>query len=146
MLRVYNREMNNESEQLPFIETLKDFLILPGNYNILHYVSYQNRSRSVDQALSLHTENVPDKYNNTPLMMAMVRNSNTVVTNMVQKAIDSEEMLKKISSFELCQIIEFSPENLKNFFDAAIHADDNKKVPKLGIIPETPSFLFDSKD
>ena len=55
-------------------------------------------------------------------------------------------MLKKISSFELCQIIEFSPENLKNFFDAAIHADDNKKVPKLGIIPETPSFLFDSKD
>ena len=83
MLRVYNREMNNESEQLPFIETLKDFLILPGNYNILHYVSYQNRSRSVDQALSLHTENVPDKYNNTPLMMAMVRNSNTVVTNMV---------------------------------------------------------------
>ena len=55
-------------------------------------------------------------------------------------------MLKKISSFELCQIIEFTPDNLKNFFDAAIHVDDSKQVPKVGILADSPSFLFDSKD
>jgi len=55
-------------------------------------------------------------------------------------------MLKRISSYELCQIIEFSPQNLKDFFDAALHIVDHKAVPKFGSIEDSPSFLLDSKD
>jgi hypothetical protein len=45
---------------------------------------------------------IADIFGNTPLMIAMVRTSNKMVANMVQNAIESEEMLKSISAFELC--------------------------------------------
>jgi hypothetical protein len=56
-------------------------------------------------------------------------------------------VLKAITGFELCQIIEFSPANLKDFFDASIHTVGDNRIPKFGKILKgsSPAFLLDTK-
>lgn len=77
-------------------------MIMPFNYNMLHFLSYQNKNKSADLAIQSGTPYISDCFHNTPLMIAMARNSNKLVANMVQNAIESEDMLKRISSYELC--------------------------------------------
>jgi hypothetical protein len=78
-------------------------------------------------------------------MIAMARQSRRLVTNMVQNAIDSEEMLSRMDPYEICEIIKFSPKNLKEFFDASMRVVDDKRVPKFGLIENSPAFLLDPK-
>ena len=102
MLERYHREISMESEQLAFIEAFSDKVIKPWGYNMLHFLSYRNKNKSADVAIHFGTPYLSDIFGNTPLMIAMVRNSNKMVANMVKNAIESEQMLKKISSYEIC--------------------------------------------
>ena len=141
---MFNRyhQLDTEEQQIPVLEAFADKKILPSNYNLLHFLSYHNKNRSADFAMSFDTPYIADRFGNRPLMFVMVRNSNKMVKNIVQNAIDNEKVLKEITGFELCQIIEFSPANLKDFFDAAIQVVDEKGVPKFGKVNESPSFLI----
>jgi hypothetical protein len=84
------------------MEVFKDNVIMPFNYNMLHFLSYSNKINSVALAIQFGTPYISDCFHNSPLMIAMARHSNKLVANMVQNAIESEEMLKRISSYELC--------------------------------------------
>jgi len=75
---------------------------MPSSYNLLHFLSYHNKNRSADYAVSFKTPYISDCFGNRPLMIAMVRNSNKMVKNIVQNAIENEDMLKMITGFELC--------------------------------------------
>jgi len=146
MFNRYHRELENEEQQLPVLEAFADKKIMPSSYNMLHFLSYHNKNRSADFAMSFNTPYIADCFDNRPLMIAMVRNSNKMVKNIVQNAVDNEKLLKKITGFELCQIIEFSPANLKDFFDAAIIVVGDNRIPKFGKVNESPSFFLDEKD
>lgn len=45
---------------------------------------------SADIAMKFNTPYIADQFKNSPLMIAMVRNSNKMVKNIVQNAIDDE--------------------------------------------------------
>ena len=116
------------------MKVFSQYVVKPLNYNILHYLAYQNKNKSADRAIKFETPYISDQFGNTPLKIAIHRNSTKIVALIVENAIESEEMLRRISNKELCQIIEFSPTNLKDLFDSALVVVDHKSVPKFGKI------------
>ena len=109
---------------------------MPCRYNILHFLAYQNKSISVDVAFENKTPPCSSIFEATPLTVAIIRNSNAVVTGIIQRAIQFKEIRQSISAFELCQVIIFSPENLRAFFENSNENIDNKDIPRHGIVKD----------
>ena len=118
------------------LEALKNQMIMPCKYNIMHFLAYQNKIKSVDKAFDNKTPSKASLFNATPLTIAIIRNSNSVVTGIINRAIQFKEIHQSISAFELCEVIRFSPENLREFFVKSEEIIDNKDVPRHGIIKD----------
>jgi len=86
----------------------------------VHYFSYTNNSDSLGLALNSGTAYAPDHTGKLPLEISISRKSYKCSATQLDYIMNStQNIYNKMKPAEILSIIEFSPTNLKAFFDRA---------------------------
>lgn len=71
----------------------------------------------------------------------MDRKSYESAATMLEYIISSQSLYDKLSEEQIIRLIEFSPSNLKEFFDKSVSIEQDGVIPQFGVLRDEVSFL-----